>query len=523
MVVLPLVLFGCAIGGKPPEPPVAAPTSGAVAADHPLASKAGADVLRAGGNAVDAAIAAALSSGVVQPTGSGLGGGGFAVVYTPENDAVVLDFREVAPAAATRDMFLAEGASSTLGGLAVAVPSEGIGLAELHRRFGRAPLATIAAPAIAQAADGFEKGPHLVEALLKAPEMNLLFGPASTRPGLAEALRAWVSTGGEAFRSGWVAQDLADGARAAGGVLTAADIAAYRPVEREPLRGTWAGRTVLTMPPPSSGGVALLQMLGATENVASTHCAVEAAKHAMADRAAFGGDPGFVKVDTTALLAPERVAAIRADCGPKTFPPEHYAPPAAPLQDAGTLHISVIDASGMAVALTTTINTSFGSKVIAPKSGIVLNNEMDDFAARPGVPNAFGLVQGEANAVAPGKRPLSSMTPTIVLGADREPELAVGGSGGPTIITSTYQVIRGVLHDGETPEQAVADLRWHHQWLPDLVFLEPAHPDRDALVAAGHTIKDMPAFSAVQAVRRTPTGFQAASDPRKGGAPAVVP
>ncbi|MFN7145198.1 MAG: gamma-glutamyltransferase family protein [Myxococcota bacterium] len=521
MVVLPLVLLGCA----PERPPVTTPPtgpSGAVAADHPLASKAGADVLRAGGNAVDAAIAAALSAGVVQPTASGLGGGGFAVVVLPDGTATVLDFREVAPAAATRDMFLAEGASSTTGGLAVAVPSEGIGLAALHARFGRASMATIAAPAIAQAANGFETGRHLAEGLLRVPEMQALFGPGNVRAGLADALRAWVDTKGEAFRSGWVAADMADAARAAGGVLTLADIAAYEPVEREPLRGTYAGRTVITMPPPSSGGIALLQMLGATEGVTDPHCEVEAAKHAMADRAAYGGDPAFVPVDVARLLAPERIAAIRADCGATTFPSDHYGPSAAPPSDAGTQHISVIDGSGMAVALTTTVNTSFGSKVIAPRSGIVLNNEMDDFATRPGQPNAFGLVQGENNVVAPGKRPLSSMTPTVVLGRDGTPEVAAGASGGPTIITATYHVVRGVLA-GETPEQAVTDLRWHHQWLPDQVFLEPGHPAKDTLVAHGHVIKEMRAFSAAQAVRRTDAGFQAASDPRKYGAPAIVP
>ncbi|MDP2306344.1 MAG: gamma-glutamyltransferase [Pseudomonadota bacterium] len=521
MAVAPLILLvACATA---PETAPTSPVSGAVAADHPLASRAGADVLRAGGNAVDAAIAAALSSGVVQPTGSGLGGGGFAVVVTPDGTATTFDFREVAPAAATRDMFLAQGASSTIGGLAVAVPAEGIGLAKLHERFGKAPMGSIAAPAIEQASKGFETGPHLAEALLQAPDMAALFAPGNVRAGLAEALRAWVTTRGEAFRTGWVAEDMVDAARAAGGVLTLADMAAYAVIEREPLRGTYGGRAVITMPPPSSGGVALLQMLGATAGVADPHCAVEAAKHAMADRAAYGGDPSFVPVDVSRLLSSERIGAIRADCGPATFPPEHYAPPVASVKDAGTLHISVIDGSGMAVALTTTINTSFGSKVVAPRSGIVLNNEMDDFAARPGTPNAFGLIQGEANAVEPGKRPLSSMTPTVVLGADGRPELAVGGSGGPTIITATYQVIRGVLDEGRSAQAAVDALRWHHQWQPNVLFIEPGHADMAGFEAHGHVLKEAKAFSAVQAVRRTAAGFEAASDPRKHGAPVVLP
>ncbi|MDP2317307.1 MAG: gamma-glutamyltransferase [Pseudomonadota bacterium] len=521
MALAPLILLvGCATTPLHPGEPAVA---GAVAADHPLASRAGTDVLQAGGNAVDAAIAAALASGVVQPTGSGLGGGGFAVIVNPDGKATTLDFREVAPAAATRDMFLAEGASSTIGGLAVAVPAEGIGLAELHERFGKASLQAVAGPAIGHAASGFDTGPHLAEGLLQSPDMSALFGPGNVRAGLAEALRAWVSTGGEAFRSGWVAEDMVDAVRKAGGVLTLADLAAYAPIERDALRGEWAGRTVITMPPPSSGGIALLQMVRATEGVPGDACAIEAAKHAMADRAAYGGDPAFVPVDVSRLLSAERNAAIRADCGPTTFPPEHYAPPVAPVQDAGTLHISVIDGNGMAVALTTTVNTSFGSKVVAPKSGIVLNNQMDDFAARPGTPNAFGLIQGESNAVAPGKRPLSSMTPTVVLGADGRPELAVGASGGPTIITATYQVMRHMLDEGRSAQAAVDALRWHHQWQPNVLFLEPGHPDKAASEARGHTIKEMRAFSAVQVVRRTATGFDAASDPRKHGAPSVVP
>ncbi len=516
MVVSALILFlGCQAEGARPV--------GAVAADHVLASRAGADVLRGGGNAVDAAIAAALASGVVQPSGSGLGGGGFALVVQADGSATILDFREVAPAAAGPTMFLVEGTSSTVGGLAVAVPSEGIGLAELHRRWGSAPLKTVAAAAIRLAERGFETGPHLAEALRVSPDMSTIFGPGNVRAGLADALRAWVETGGRACRDGWVAQDMVDAARRAGGVLTLADLAAYTPVERPPLRGEWRGYPVLTMPPPSSGGVALLQILAATDGVESEHCAVEAAKHAMADRAAFGGDPGFTPVDAVGLLARERIHAWRADCGPATFPSDHYAPPVAPPSDAGTLHISVIDGNGMAVALTTTINTSFGSRVVASRSGIVLNNEMDDFTTRPGQPNAFGLVQGEFNAIVAGKRPLSSMTPTVVLDPLGRPLLAVGASGGPTIITATFQVIRGILAANLSPEQAVAAPRWHHQWLPDTVFVEPGLPALAALQAHGHAFKEAKAFSAVQVVMRSPDGYTSASDLRKHGEAVVLP
>ena len=498
----------------------ATPVRGAVAADHALASEAGARVLRAGGNAVDAAIAAVLASGVVQPSGSGLGGGGFALVVPPEGEANVVDFREVAPALANMESF-AGGASSTIGGLAVAVPSEGIGLAELHRMYGRVSLTTIAAPAIELASTGFATGEHLEKSLDEAPDMRVLFLTGNRRPALAEALRAWAETGGEAFRTGWVAQDFVDTVSAHGGALTMVDFSAYKVMLRAPISGNFAGRRVLTMPPPSSGGIALLQMLGATGPATSVHCQVEAAKHAMADRSAFGGDPDFVRVDVPMLLAPVRMASFAADCGPQTFSPEHYAPAPVLPDDHGTLHVSVMDSQGWAVALTTTINTSFGSHLVAPRSGIVLNNEIDDFATRLGQPNAFGLVQGAQNSVQPGKRPLSSMTPTVVLGLDGRPELVVGASGGPFIITATYQVVRGVIAEGLGVAEAVAAPRWHHQWQPNAVMAEAGVPGLEPLRASGHDVRivEKP-FCAVQAVGRTGDVFAAASDPRKGGEPA---
>ena len=505
-------------------------TGGAVAADHILASEAGAAALRMGGNAVDAAVAAALSSGVVQPSGSGLGGGGFALVVDSKGVSTFLDFRETAPAAATHDMYLAAGTSSRSGGLAVATPSEGLGLAELEARFGRLTHAQVAAPAIAQAENGFARGPHLAAALADHAGMNALFvsspdsaQPILRRPLLAKALRAWGDTAGRAFRDGWVAEDFVAAAKAAGGVLTLEDLKTYTVRERTPLRGDWNGYTVVTAPPPSSGGIAVLQMLQASDGVDGLPCRVEAAKHAMADRAVFGGDPDFVTVDTAALLSPAHIAAVRADCAATTCPASHYGAIATPT-DHGTLHISVMDADGMAVALTTTINTSFGSEVIAPASGIVLNNEMDDFMTQPGKPNAFGLMQSANNAVAPGKRPLSSMSPTIVLGADQKPVMSVGASGGPFIITATYQVIESALLSGLNLHDAVSAPRWHHQWLPDLVTIEAAETRQALLTAAGHEMKTIakPVCS-VQAVRRLPDGsFDAASDPRKGGDAVVV-
>lgn len=528
-----LVLLGCAPRQETKVEPVESsvgqrydgtmPVPGAVAADHVLASEAGARVLKAGGNAVDAAIAAVLASGVVQPSGSGLGGGGFAVLVPPQGEPNVLDFREEAPALSSMKQY-ADGGSSTIGGLAVAVPSEGIGLAELHRMYGRASLSVIAAPAIELATNGFEMGEHLRVSLEQSPDMNPIFLTGNRRPALAKALGAWAETKGEAFRTGWVAQDFVDTANAHGGNLSMADFAAYKVKLRKPLEGQFGGRRVLTMPPPSSGGVALLQMLGATTGSTSVHCQVEAAKHAMADRSAYGADPDFAPVDVSALLAPGRIARFAKDCGAQTFPAEHYSTALPAADDHGTLHVSVMDGEGWAVALTTTINTSFGSRLIAPRSGIVLNNEMDDFATKLGQPNAFGLVQGAQNAVQPGKRPLSSMSPTIVIGSDGKPELVAGASGGPFIITATYQVIRGVLADGLSVQQAVAAPRWHHQWMPHAVLSEANVPALEQLRAAGHDVRivERP-FCAVQAVQRLAGGFSAASDPRKGGAPAYSP
>ncbi len=491
--------------------------TGAISTDHPLASRAGVDVLARGGNAVDAAVAAALALGVVQPAGSGLGGGGFALVAR-KGEHHVLDFRETAPKAASREMFLKEGSSSTLGGLAVGTPAEAFGLVELHQRYGKLAWAKVVAPAQKLASSGFERGEHLAKGLLKNPQMSILFGEGNRRSGLAAALLSLAKDRGESFRRGWVAQDLVAAVQGAGGVLTMEDLASYKVEERVALQGVYDGYGVLTMPSPSSGGTVLLELLGATEGVTSVQCEVEAAKHAMARRALSAGD---VAVGSNPI-DPARIAAIRADCGAKTYASEHYGALVEPPRNAGTSHISVLDGQGLAVALTTTINTSFGSQVVGPKSGILLNNQMDDFTTRPGQPNAFGLVQSEANAIAPGKRPLSSMTPTILLDSAGEPFLVVGASGGPFIITSTYQVIRNILDHDMRAELATAAPRWHHQWMPDLVMLEANHPAQAMLVEAGHGIKEVAGLSSAQVVVRKDGTWQAAADPRKGGAGFLV-
>ncbi|MFK7930277.1 MAG: gamma-glutamyltransferase [Myxococcota bacterium] len=519
-----------------------------VASDHPLASAAGRDVMARGGNAVDGAVAAALSAGVVQPAGSGLGGGGFAVVVDGK-DRTVLDFREVAPSGATKDMYRSadggvDSTASRQGPLAVAVPGESRGLATLVAEHGRARLSTVAAPAISQAHRGFPIGGHLARALERTqyPGVQSLFtvqgrvatpGVSVRNRSLARTLKRWVKTAGEDLYTGAGADAIARATQP--GVLTAADLSAYAPKTREPVVATFNGYTLITMPPPSSGGVVLGQVLTVLDGAelkalghnssAYIHRVTEAMKHAYADRAHHLGDPDFVDVDVKRLLSAERTGQISSLFDPeKTFGTDYYGPVIAPPRDGGTQHISVVDEQGMAVALTTTINTGFGSGVVVEELGLPLNNEMDDFSAAPGVANAYGLVGNAANAIAPGKRPLSSMTPTVVLDGSGHVVYVVGASGGSTIISGTLQVFLNMAVFDMDPQAAVAAARFHHQWVPDKLMLEPGIPVDvvDNLKARGHTVVIRPGFTAVQAVARVKGGFAGGSDPRKGGWPAVI-
>ena len=545
-----LILALCAIGLLAAAPPPIRSEKGMVAADHALGSAAGAELLAAGGNAIDAVVAAALAVGVVQPAGSGLGGGGFAVVVQPSGEASVLDFREEAPAAATREMYgEAEAANaSRIGGLAVAVPGEAAGLVELHRRWGALPLAAVAAPAIRLATDGFKVERHLAEALAKlgedGPELAMgLFGSSDVpvegdhvrRLKLGGTLERLVATRGKVFTTGKTAADIVQSVRQSGGVLTKKDLAEYRPKDREPVVGSYRGWKVITMPPPSSGGAVLLQILGVLESVdvaglgahsaAYFHRLTEAMKHAFADRARLMGDPDRVDVPVGQIISSERIAAVVADFDPtRTFESEHYGIPVDPGTDGGTQHISVLDAQGLAVALTTTINTSFGSRVVGSNSGVLLNNEMDDFVARPGEPNHYGLVGSEANAVAPGARPLSSMSPTVLISPDGSQRMVLGASGGPFIITSTLQVIIDVIDFQMDVAEAVSVPRIHHQWAPNILFADThTSPDTIAVLETlGHQVKVIDFFSSVQVVRSGPQGIEGASDPRKGGQPVGV-
>ncbi len=525
---------------------------GVVATDHRLASEAGAEILRSGGNAADAAVAAALAAGVVQSAGSGLGGGGFAVVVEPGPDGAraVLDFREVAPAGATRDMYIKDNGKvsskrSRRGALAVAVPAESRGLARLLAERGSLQPMKVAAPAIRHASQGYVVEAHLAEALsrTKYDEVQALFSVDGTlavrgvrvkNKALAGTLKRWAASRGEDLHTGRGAAAIAARMASDEGLVTADDLARVMPKDRAPIVTHFGEHTLITMPPPSSGGVVLAQVLQVLDGYDLEslghnssdylHLITEAMKHAYADRAHHLGDPDHVKVDVDRLLGDARIDAIRHEVWPgRTFGPEHYGALIAPPTDGGTQHISVLDKDGMGVALTTTINTSFGSGVVVSDLGLPLNNEMDDFSAQPGAPNAYGLVGSEANAVAPGKRPLSSMTPTVVLDKEGRVVMVIGASGGSTIISGTLQVYLNMAVFDMDPQAAGSAPRIHHQWLPDTLFVEPEIPldVRQNLEKRGHTLDVRPGFTAVQAVRKRAGGVvEGGSDPRKGGWPA---
>ncbi len=525
--------------------------NGMVASDHPLASKVGAKVLEDGGNAVDAGVATLLTLGLLNPFASGLGGGGFCVVRAAAGESAVLDFREVAPAAARHDMYVVDGVVdrklSVEGGLAVGVPGEAAGLHALHQKFGKMTWAKVVKPATVLARDGFEVGELLpgrlaqkAESMARHPELLALYtdngkpvvaGKRHKNPALAKFLQAYSKQGPSAFYEGKAAQELVDAVVATGGVLTLDDLKAYEPTWRVPLKGTYRGLEILTMPPPSSGGTALLEILNILEGyqlpgfgygVESNTVIIEAFKHAFADRARWLGDADFVEVPVQKLISKSYADELRLRIRPWTVGAlESYGTTAPGPDDSGTSHISIIDRDGNMLACTSTVNTSFGSMVAVPSLGIVLNNQMDDFSAQPGVPNAYGLVGNEQNAIAAGKRPLSSMSPTLILKSGK-PFMAVGASGGPTIISGTLQTILRIVDFGMAPFEAVSEPRLHAQWMPDLVFIE-AISDTDAAILEkrGHKLKISPGFTAVQVVVKRDGVYQGASDPRKKGLPAA--
>ncbi|GAB4520468.1 MAG: gamma-glutamyltransferase [Phycisphaerales bacterium] len=553
---------------------------GGVACDHYEASRAGAYMLRWGGNAVDAAVAASFALSVVRPHSCGLGGGGFMLIRLVDdpntaapNDPVTIaiDYRERTPAAVGPDHFFdLPDDASRYSGHAVAVPGTVAGLLDAHERYGTLPLARVLGPAIALAFEGYavdrnaeasfdELRDHL-DAYDPPGEawMRRTYTGRTTRdvqnPRQGRLLSEIVARGRDAFYLGDNARHIVHAVRNAGGVMTLEDLAAYEPVVIEPLVRTidFGGEvyTVIAMPPPSSGGVAILQTLAMLSiydaqmrghvgwgildaahphDPGYAHALVECLKHAFADRARHMGDTEFVEVPIDQMLDPARLERAVTILNPDyTLPTERYGVAdhdgavSMALDDHGTSHLSVIDRWGNAVACTETINLVFGSRIAVPELGIVLNNEMDDFLTKVGEGNAFGLVQSERNLPAPGKRPLSSMSPTIVLDADGEVLAVAGASGGPRIITGTLQALINALHFGMDAFDAVETPRLHHQWAPEAIYYEPDYDAStlEALRALGHECRERPDVGVVQLLVRRNGVIEAASDPRKGGRPA---
>ncbi len=520
---------------------------GMVAAVHHLASEAGVEIMRRGGNAVDAAVVTGLVLGVVDSHNSGLGGGCFLLVRLSSGEVVALDGRETAPAAATADMFLRQGKAvpelSRTGALAVAVPGQAAVFHEAVIRYGKLPwkvhcemAAQIAeagfpvprayAARIAAVAQDLAAFPSSRAIFLHADGTPLREGEIHQQPELAKTLRALGAGGPDWFYRGPFARATAKWMRDNGGLITEADFAAYAFKRRTPLETTYHGRRIVGMPPPSSGGVHVAQILNILEAKGpvrpedSPHVVAEAMKLAFADRAFWLGDPAFTKVPRG--LADQdygRDLAAKIDVAKVTPVKGHGTPPRADehVFEKHTTHFSAADAAGNWVACTSTINTSYGSKVVVPGTGVVLNNEMDDFAAEAGAPNAFGLVGAEANLPAPGKRPLSSMSPTLVFEGER-PVLAIGAAGGPTIISQTLLALLHILDEGDTPAQALARPRFHQQWSPDELRVEKSMPSalKDDLRRRGHVLKEVDIIGSTQAVGQPVKDgpFVGAHDPR---------
>jgi gamma-glutamyltranspeptidase/glutathione hydrolase len=490
---------------------------GMVVTSQHLASEVGAAILRDGGNAVDAAVAVGYALAVTHPCCGNIGGGGFMLLHLADGRNFFINFREKAPLAARADMYLdAKGnpisQKSVDGYLAVGVPGTVMGLETAREKYGTLPRAALLAPAIRLAQDGFTLTRGDVDVLSVGteqfraqPNVASIFlnhgepfkpGDRLVQKDLAATLRA-VSEGGEkAFYHGAIAASVAAASKANGGLLTPDDFAAYTVTESPPVSCAYRGFTVISAPPPSSGGVTLCDMLNVLDaypiktlgfhSSASVHLLAEAMRQAYHDRNTYLGDPAFVKNPVERLLSPAHAQAIRAQIqAHRATPSATLGAAAAPDENATTTHYSVADRLGNTVAVTFTINDDFGAKVIAGNTGFFLNDEMDDFTSKPGAPNLFALVQGSANAIAPGKRPLSSMTPTMVL-KDAKPVLVLGAPGGARITTTVMEVIVNVIDHGMTLQQAIDAPRIHHQWLPDELGAEPFALSADTVAALTH-------------------------------------
>jgi gamma-glutamyltranspeptidase/glutathione hydrolase len=531
---------------------------GLVVAQEKIAADIGADILRQGGNAVDAAVATGFALAVTYPRAGNIGGGGFMVIHLADrNQDVAVDYRETAPAATTPDIFLgADGkpdpAKSRDSALGIGVPGTVAGLALALEKYGsgKFTLAQLLKPSIELARDGViltddmaDTLPQWYRRLAKWPASAKIFarpdgaslqeGDRLVQTDLAATLSAVAERGPRGFYEGPVAAKLAKAVRDAGGIMTEDDLKSYQPVIRTPVRGTYRGYDIVSMPLPSSGGTVLLETLNILEgfrlpdleqgSAASLHLLIEAMKRAYADRARYLGDPAFVNAPTTILLAKDYAAKLRGSIDPDhATPAEKLVSALPPREGSNTTHYSVVDSQGNAVANTYTLNFSYGVGLVADGTGVLLNNELDDFTAAPGASNAFGLVGYEANLPGPGKRPLSSMSPTIVL-KDGKPVLVTGSPGGSRIISTVLQVIVNVLDYHMDVAAAVAAPRLHHQWMPDDVKVEPGFPEEvlAALRAKGHRVTESMGYSSANSILVTASGLLGAPDPRTRGAEAA--
>jgi gamma-glutamyltranspeptidase/glutathione hydrolase len=534
--------------------------AGMVASQNYLSSAVGAEILDAGGNAVDAAVAVGFSLAVTLPRAGNLGGGGFMLIHHAESGTdIAIDYREMAPIGATRDMYLDENGDvhstrSRFSHLASGVPGTVAGLHKAHNEYGRLPWKRLLQPAIQQAREGIVVTYDLA-ALLRGRRDRMCQDEAAcgyfykeggvpyeagdlwVQEDLAASLERIAEDGPAGFYAGETARLIAAEMARGGGLVDLASLAAYKPVVREPARGTYRGYEIITMPPPSSGGVHVIQMLNILEHFPvaelgaggadNVHLLTEVARLAYADRAEHLGDPDFVDVPVAWLTSKAYATELAATIDMKTArKSEDVAPGVAPIPESpDTTHFSVIDAEGNVVANTYTLNFSYGSGIAVEGAGFLLNNEMDDFVSKPGVPNAYGLLGGDANAIAAGKRPLSSMTPTIVLENGR-PWFATGSPGGSRIITTVLQILVNVIDHGMNLAEASIAPRMHHQWYPDVLQLEPGFsPDTIRLLQErGHDVqRSNYTMGSVQSVGFKDGVYRGASDSRRPNAASVAP
>jgi gamma-glutamyltranspeptidase/glutathione hydrolase len=534
------------------DPVVATGARAMVVTDAPLATRVGVEVLQKGGNAMDAAVAVAFALAVVYPEAGNLGGGGFLVTRAADGQTAALDFRETAPLAASRDMYLDSAGNVTdrsiTGHLASGVPGSVAGLRAAHERFGSLPWSSLLEPAIALATNGFTVDGDFAESVNDAAERlrrfdasAALFLPAGSplvegqqwqNPDLAAVLRRVAERGPAGFYEGETADLIVAEMKRGGGLITREDLKRYQPRWRNPLITEYRGHKILSMPPASSGGITLGLIAGVLEgfdlkqsgwhSADAIHLITEAMRHAFADRNATLGDPDFVDIPAY-LTDAAYMASVRASIRPdRATPSSEVKPGMGRIAESNhTTHFSIVDSAGNAVALTTTINELYGSAVTVTGAGFLLNDEMDDFTAKPGVPNMFGLVQGTSNAIEPGKRMLSAMAPTIVLAPDGSPLLITGARGGPRIISAVFQILSNVVDFGMDVGDAVYAPRVHHQHLPDVLYYEAGGIDSTtiaALSARGHTLQAFNGYIGnAPTILRRGGEWRGIPDPRQGG------